>query len=597
VETGARGIVICQNPIGEINFVQTFLDHKFSSICSVIKKSFSTLLLKDQHVAFQALYHSFQARADYWLSTNLPSHTAPLAAKIDTCLKDMLVELASFPLFTPLTDGSPFPTLTGDRVCLKTKDSGLGFRPLADRSLFVNSINLTLPQALDRVDSHGTVTPGLWNSLSWCLGAGSFNSENRDTCWSFLHDSESTYGAERLASIARIKVDHANLCQTLGKNVSDDPVLAKSDECFGSGVSKLHRTINGTLRALSAEVLKLRARTECSKDDQRRVALQSADVFSNSYPVQIDSRIRLTADEAKIALQRKLGLPLSILHGSVGKRIHSSGKSRQLRVDRWGRNVAAAPGVKGDHARTTHDSMVTYVVGLLKDNGIVSRGGGFGSVKGIFSKSIDQSKISPEDQRVCQGIIPDVLINARHAPRQKGFHDDNKLHDCVTLGELKTTSTQLESVEERARRIDPDIEKAAAKLDRKYPGSTVLEEKRKYGRGGKYLALVSGSLGNLSSDFLVVVEFIASIQAIRARQWRTTSKEQLFSMNRRFLVTSFGLFSARLWARHIHDRFRDAVAPAADVPVFIPDPDREITRDFQFMARHTRHPGSRWSRA
>ena len=207
--------------------------------------------------------------------------------------------------------------------------------------------------------------------------------------------------------------------------------------------------------------------------------------------------------------------------------------------------------------------------------------------------AINQSNISPEDQRAINGILPDVQIDGRPLPSIEGLNDGNKLVGCITLGENKTLSTQSESVENRARRIDPDIEKAAAALDTKYPGSTVLEEKRKYGRNGKYLALVTGSLGNLSSDFAVVVELIASMQAIRASQWRTTSMGQLFSMYRRFLVSSFGLFAARLWARHIHDRFRDAAAvvPASNAPHF-PDPDREATRDFHFRARRAHHPGS-----
>ena len=172
-----------------------------------------------------------------------------------------------------------------------------------------------------------------------------------------------------------------------------------------------------------------------------------------------------------------------------------------------------------------------------------------------------------------------------------------KLHDFASLGEFKTLSTQSESVEDRARRVDPDIEKAAAELDRKYPGSTVLEEKRKYGKDGKYLALVSGSLGNLSSDFSCVVDFIASVQTARAIHWHTTGKEQLFSMYRRSLVSSLGLFAARLWARHIHDRFRDAVVTStSNVPNF-PDPDREIVRDFHSRARRSNRFGSRRTRA
>ena len=596
VETGARGIVICQNPIGEANFVQTFLNHKFSSICSVINSSFQTLLLKDPHAAFHAVHYSYQARFDYWLSTNLPSHTAPLAKMADDCLKSMYERLACFPLFAPLTDGSPYPSLTGERVCLSSKNAGLGFKPLSERFLCINSINNTMPQSIDRTDGNGVVIPGLWNSLAWCLGEGSFDDANKDTCWRFLHESDSTLGNESLASIARIKVEHESKCRALEKNAGDNPVLAMSDDCFGFGVPKLHRVITGTLRTLSAEILNARANVECAKDDQRRVALNASDVFSNVFPLTIHPGIRLSAAELVTALQRKLGTPLSFILNFVGKPIASSGNSHKLKVDSYGKNVAAAPGVKGDHFRTTHDALVTFTTGLFKDAGIVSRGGGYGSVKGIFSKCIDQSNLPESDQSALNGILPDSFYDGRAVPRIAGFQE-TKLHDVASLGEFKTLSTQSESVEDRARRVDPDIEKAAAELDRKYPGSTVLEEKRKYGKDGKYLALVSGSLGNLSSDFSSVVDFIASVQTARAIHWHTTSKEHLFSMYRRSLVSSLGLFASRLWARHIHDRFRDAVVTStSNVPNF-PDPDREIVRNFHSRARRSNRFGSRQTRA
>ena len=66
--------------------------------------------------------------------------------------------------------------------------------------------------------------------------------------------------------------------------------------------------------------------------------------------------------------------------------------------------------------------------------------------------------------------------------------------------------------------MDSDIDKAAANLDLKYPGSTALQEKMKYGEGGQYFALVTGSLGNFSSDVLTLVDFIASVQTARAFQ-------------------------------------------------------------------------------
>ena len=123
-------------------------------------------MLKDKHVAFQAHRLSYQARFDYWLSTNLPSLTSPLARKADTLLRSMLEQLGSAPLFSPAADGTPFPFLTAERVSLRAKESGLGFRPIEERILYLNAVNLILPQTLDRINKNGTASRGLWNSLS-----------------------------------------------------------------------------------------------------------------------------------------------------------------------------------------------------------------------------------------------------------------------------------------------------------------------------------------------------------------------------------------------------------------------------------------------
>ena len=102
-----------------------------------------------------------------------------------------------------------------------------------------------------------------------------------------------------------------------------------------------------------------------------------------------------------------------------------------------------------------------------------------------------------------------------------------------------------ETVAHRASRIDSDIDKAAVALDTKYPGSTVLAEKKKYGEGGKYLALVTGSLGNCSADLNVVVDLIAGVNTVRALELRITNQDQLFSMHRRRLVCSPSACSQR----------------------------------------------------
>ena len=97
--------------------------------------------------------------------------------------------------------------------------------------------------------------------------------------------------------------------------------------------------------------------------------------------------------------------------------------------------------------------------------------------------------------------------------------------DVVALVEVKGPATTAETVAHRAGRIDSDIEKAALALDTKYQGSTVLAEKKKYGEGGKSLALVTGSLGNCSADLNVVVDLIAGVNTVRALELRIANHQ------------------------------------------------------------------------
>ena len=98
-----------------------------------------------------------------------------------------------------------------------------------------------------------------------------------------------------------------------------------------------------------------------------------------------------------------------------------------------------------------------------------------------------------------------------------------------------------------------------------------------------YLTLVTGSLGSFSADLLDVVDFVAAIRTARALELRTANPDGLFSMHRRFFISSFGLFATRLWARHINDRLRDA-----SYVVQLPNPDREVIRAFHLGNSHPR---------
>ena len=57
----ARGISICNCPIGEPLYVKSFLRNKFKDICSAIEASSSALNASSSHADFLAFHYSYQA--------------------------------------------------------------------------------------------------------------------------------------------------------------------------------------------------------------------------------------------------------------------------------------------------------------------------------------------------------------------------------------------------------------------------------------------------------------------------------------------------------------------------------------------------------
>ena len=200
--------------------------------------------------------------------------------------------------------------------------------------------------------------------------------------------------------IARIKLNFSDACLSLGKDPGENSVLAVPDEGFGFNVNKLHRTFNDKLKDLQLERFTERIQGELPKDDQRRKAFEASDSFSNSFPIFIDPAVLFDSHEFTTAMQRKLGCAVTFLAPFVGYPIMTNRKSRRLRVDAFGNSAAAAPGVSGDHARTTHDAFCMKVVQHIKETGAHAVGGGFGTCKGYVTKSINQGNIRPEDESI-----------------------------------------------------------------------------------------------------------------------------------------------------------------------------------------------------
>jgi hypothetical protein len=164
--------------------VASHLQTKFQQKCSAIKKSPDALSSVDRHAAYQALLFSFQARFDFWFSTLPLNQTRPHDGPIQACLNGILRGTKSICGHDPFASlaNCPDPAFVSDRISLKCSHGGLGIRPFSRRAFLLNGLNCSLPQMLDRIGDNGVVTPGLWDSLSIIIGAGSFDTANKAAC-------------------------------------------------------------------------------------------------------------------------------------------------------------------------------------------------------------------------------------------------------------------------------------------------------------------------------------------------------------------------------------------------------------------------------
>ncbi len=84
----------------------------------------------------------------------------------------------------------------------------------------------------------------------------------------------------------------------------------------------------------------------------------------------------------------------------------------------------------------------------------------------------------------------------------------NSLDGYRHLGELKTLLQRNISFEERAERIQRDLEQNAKDMDARNPRSTVHAEMKSYGIDGQYIVLVVGRFGEFSKDFVKLRDYI-----------------------------------------------------------------------------------------
>jgi hypothetical protein len=141
---------------------------------------------------------------------------------------------------------------------------------------------------------------------------------------------------------------------------------------------------------------------------------------------------------------------------------------------------------------------------------------------------------------------------------------------------LKRDSRQKKtriSVEERAERIQRDLEQNPKDLGARDPRSTVHAEMKSYGVDGRYIALVVGRFGEFSRDFVKLRDYIARQRAYAYNDHFNSSVNMAMSLFKLSTTSRWALMAARGWARLILARRRDLIndhpnrATAAEAPL------------------------------
>ena len=273
----------------------------------------------------------------------------------------------------------------------------------------------------------------------------------------------------------------------------------------------------------------------------------------------------------------------------MGCIVRANGNSHRTYVDPYGNGVASATGVTGDHVRRHHDLIVSDLVSLLNDAGVRTKGGHTGSCKGTFNKCIDTRLLDEDGERKVQGIIPDMIIDARGSGGGPFIGMCNRLVGRQTLGEHKTLASTSISVQARVERVRQQYLQHARELDRRYPGSTFEQELRTYGLDGALCVLVSGPFANLSEDFKLLVDLIAREKATAWIEKRNVTPKAALALFKLGVVRHLGLFVTRGWSQLIIDRWRDAVTGRPHLSAAASAAG--LNADADFSSSNPRHSG------
>ncbi len=262
------------------------------------------------------------------------------------------------------------------------------------------------------------------------------------------------------------------------------------------------------------------------------------------------------------------GLPSPSCRHLVGKQIISRNKKCNKTVDAYGYNIKTAIGCTGDHVRYFHDQFVQLAVNSLVETNIPYRGGRGKTCKNIFHDVINTNLNGESNDRLIQGIIPDIILDAeQELPQGSIFDNIRTLFDVKTVspGKRYHVADTSTVADKRASEVSPAYYRVARALDIKHNGTQpgtcgpVEARLREFGQLGKVIGIAIGAYGECSSDVYALRDFIACKMSSMRADGTIHNNRDFVGMSRKTITRKWGLSIHRGWARVLIDRIPTAV--------------------------------------
>ena len=226
---------MCNIPVGNEAYVQTFLAEKASVVASSVKK-IAFELHDYANEAWCLLYYSSSHQFDYWVTHAYPRDSLGPAAVVDAALLDAAKDATG----VGFDDGrSGVSEVWLRRLRLPARRRGGGVRAHVDTAAasFVGSVNHAFPRFVDHADEAGAHVAGLLPSLSGVLGVGSFDAGGEGTRYA-------PYLASGLPGAATLKSAWDGLRAEVGDVDEGRPLFHAAD-----GANGTQRMLTGAVEA------------------------------------------------------------------------------------------------------------------------------------------------------------------------------------------------------------------------------------------------------------------------------------------------------------------------------------------------------------